>query len=143
MALSSLQEKIVAGIIGGLTVTVLAGIWRAVAHWLWKVDPATLGTLTSLLANGQYLFESGRGYSATEFSRWQAESEHLLKAVEDAIATGISKKEAKRFMTASGVNAIVDYYGAQPTGPGAEHNRRLNVFRGYLSKLELLIVRYS
>jgi hypothetical protein len=143
MALTSLQEKIVAGIIGGLTVAVVLGIWRAVAHWLRKVDPATLGTLTGLLANGNYLFDSGRGYSATEFSRWQAESEHLLKAVADAIATGISKKEAKRFMTAAGVIPVVNYYGGEPTGPGAEHNRRLNVFRGYLSKLELLIVRYS
>lgn len=143
MALTPLQEKIVAGIIGGLTVTVLAGIWRAIAHWLRKVDPATLGTLTGLLANGNYLFETGRGYSATEFGRWQAESEHLLKAVENAVATGISKKEAKRFMTAAGVIPAVNYYGGQLTEPGAEHNRRLNVFRGYLSKLELLIIRYS
>jgi hypothetical protein len=143
MALTSLEEKIVAGIIGGLTVTVLAGIWRAVAHWLWKVDPATLGTLTGLLANGNYLFDTGRGYSATEFGRWQAESEHLLTAVENAIATGTSKKEAKKFMTASGTNAVVNYYGGEPIGPGAEHNRRLNVFRSYLSKLELLIMRYS
>jgi hypothetical protein len=82
-------------------------------------------------------------YNATEFGPWQAKSENLLKAVEDAVATGIAKEEAKRFMTASGVNPVVDYYGGQSTGAGAEHNRRLNVFRGYLSKLELLIMRYS
>jgi hypothetical protein len=143
MALSSLQEKIVAGIIGGLAVAVVLGIWRAAAHWMRKVDSATLGTLTGLLANGKYLFETGRGYSDTEFIRWQTESEHLLKAVEDAIATGISKKEARTFMTAPSVNALVNSYGGQPTVAGTEHNRRLNVFRGYLSKLELLIVRYS
>jgi Crp-like helix-turn-helix domain len=109
MPLNSLEEKIVAGIIGGMTVAVVLGIWRAVTGWLWKVDATTLGTLASLLANGEYLFGSGRGYSEKDFGRWQVESQNLLKAVEEVIAKGISKKEAERFMTAPRVNTDVRY----------------------------------